>query len=347
MSRLPIPGSDKGTWGSILNDYLSHSLDSGGLLIPAALSTAGSELVTNKNQPSGYAGLDDLNNLSVTGRAIQVGPVAYPYVASLSSGGFNSSYVLLDKANTASDASVLYRDQGAIRAEVGLAGDNNIHLKTVTGAGGSEVFTDRLIVLATGEVQATDKLGIGTIPVTPLHVSSSTTGGARTVAKVENTNSVGSAAGSVIELAGATTDWLVGTDAGLNGNNNFFIEDTLAGYPPRLLIDGSGQVAIGSDSPGYKLDVRGDIAVNSVGSGLKIKEGANGTMGVSTLSAGTTTVATTAVTANSRILLTIQSPGGTVGSIYIASRITGVSFVVQSTSGSDSSTFMWLIVGPS
>jgi hypothetical protein len=253
----------------------------------------------------------------------------------------------LIKLNTASDASLLYRDQGAIRAELGLAGDDNIHIKTVTGASGSEVFTDRMIIQTTGEVEVVTQLGIGTIPVAPLHVTSVTTGGARTVAKVENTNSVGSAAGSVIELKGATTDWLVGTDAGLNGNNNFFIEDALAGYPPRVLIDANGQVAIGTDSPAYKLDVRGDIAVNTVGSGLKIKEGTNGKMGVATLSSGTATVITTAVTATSRILLTIQAPGGTVGSVYVFSRTAGVSFVVHSTSGSDSSVVMWLIIDPS
>ncbi len=29
-SRLPIPGSDLGTWGTILNDYLSQSLNADG-----------------------------------------------------------------------------------------------------------------------------------------------------------------------------------------------------------------------------------------------------------------------------------------------------------------------------
>lgn len=32
MSRLPQPGSDSGQWGAILNDYLSQSLDGGGVL---------------------------------------------------------------------------------------------------------------------------------------------------------------------------------------------------------------------------------------------------------------------------------------------------------------------------
>ncbi|MDQ5972080.1 MAG: hypothetical protein QG553_239 [Patescibacteria group bacterium] len=32
MARLPIPGSDKGTWGSVLNDFLSVELNSDGTL---------------------------------------------------------------------------------------------------------------------------------------------------------------------------------------------------------------------------------------------------------------------------------------------------------------------------
>ena len=38
MARLPQPGGDKGSWGEILNEYLSQSLDSGGLLKPDAIS---------------------------------------------------------------------------------------------------------------------------------------------------------------------------------------------------------------------------------------------------------------------------------------------------------------------
>jgi len=34
MSRLPIPGSDNGTWGTILNDYLSVALNSDGTVKP-------------------------------------------------------------------------------------------------------------------------------------------------------------------------------------------------------------------------------------------------------------------------------------------------------------------------
>ena len=40
MARLPIPGSDNGTWGNLLNDYLQVAHDSGGALKSDAVSTS-------------------------------------------------------------------------------------------------------------------------------------------------------------------------------------------------------------------------------------------------------------------------------------------------------------------
>ena len=56
--RLPIPGQDDDTWGDILNAFLEVSLNSDGTLNSSAASSAGTEMVVNKNQPSGYAGLN-------------------------------------------------------------------------------------------------------------------------------------------------------------------------------------------------------------------------------------------------------------------------------------------------
>lgn len=40
MSRLPVPGKDEGTWGEILNDYLSQSLTETGQLSADTVNTA-------------------------------------------------------------------------------------------------------------------------------------------------------------------------------------------------------------------------------------------------------------------------------------------------------------------
>lgn len=201
------------------------------------------------------AALDVNGNLDVPGRILQVGPAHYPYT-DLDGGGPNSAYAVVDKANTASDASLVLRDQGAIRAEAGLAGDNDLHLKTASGAAGAEVFADRLVLKNDGDSWFPGDLGVGTVPTERIHVSGDQAA-ARVIAKIENAHTGAGSSGVELELVGEGVDWGFGTDAGLNGGNNFFVQDNTAGYPPRMLIDGSGNMAIGTDSPTAKLDVAG------------------------------------------------------------------------------------------
>lgn len=89
-----------------------------------------------------------------------------------------------------------------------------------------------------------------------------------------------------------------------------------------------------------------DFALAVAGKTIKIKEGSNAKMGVATLSAGSVVVSTTAVTANSRILLTSQADGGTPGWLRVSARTAGTSFTITSSSGSDTSLVAWLIVEP-
>src|SRR6185369_4166045 len=59
----------------------------------------------------------------------------------------------------------------------------------------------------------------------------------------------------------------------------------------------------------------------------KYNEAANGNAGLATLVAGTVTIANTAITANSRILLTVQDVnGGIPGLLSITNKVAGVSF---------------------
>jgi len=80
--------------------------------------------------------------------------------------------------------------------------------------------------------------------------------------------------------------------------------------------------------------------------GLRVKEGTNRQMGTAVLSAGTATVNTTAVTANSRIFVTNQALCGTAGFLRISARTAGTSFTITSSSGTDTSTVAWLLVEP-
>lgn len=94
--------------------------------------------------------------------------------------------------------------------------------------------------------------------------------------------------------------------------------------------------------------VNGDLKLNTVGNGLYIKEGTDGTSGIVTLVAGVKVVSTTKVTATSRIYLTRQTVAGTVGtSVDVTARTAGTSFTITA-AGSilDTSTVAWLIVEP-
>ena len=66
MVRLPIPGSDDGTWGDILNAYLDISHNSDGTLKTSSVAAAGAEQTSNKAQPNGYASLDGSGNVPVS-----------------------------------------------------------------------------------------------------------------------------------------------------------------------------------------------------------------------------------------------------------------------------------------
>ena len=71
-------------------------------------------------------------------------------------------------------------------------------------------------------------------------------------------------------------------------------------------------------------------------------------MGTATLVAGTVTVATTKVTAASRIFLTEKGGGVNVAAVYEvkASRVVGTSFAIQSLNILDTQDVDWIIIEP-
>jgi hypothetical protein len=81
---------------------------------------------------------------------------------------------------------------------------------------------------------------------------------------------------------------------------------------------------------------------------LRIKEGANARMGSATLVTGAKVVATTAVTASSRILITVQSLGTVTApkAVSVTARTAGQDFTITSSDATDTSVVAWLIVEP-
>lgn len=90
----------------------------------------------------------------------------------------------------------------------------------------------------------------------------------------------------------------------------------------------------------------GSFSVTTAGQGLRVKEGSNAKQGTATLAAGTVTVANTSVTANSRIIVGMATPGGTVGAPFVSSVTAGTGFTIKSTSSTDTSTVAYEIFEP-
>lgn len=100
-------------------------------------------------------------------------------------------------------------------------------------------------------------------------------------------------------------------------------------------------------SPVFTGDVNastGNVLISTLGKGLQIKTGVNSRLGTAVLVGGTVTVANTSVTTNSRIFLTSQSDGGTVGFLRITAKTAATSFVITSSNPLDTSTVAWMIV---
>lgn len=113
--------------------------------------------------------------------------------------------------------------------------------------------------------------------------------------------------------------------------------------PPGVTLyrDGSDRLHAGNT-----FLTEGDTQVDVAGRGMIIKEGANARSGTLTLTGATpVVVANTTVTANTRIYLTANAPGGTPGHFWVSARSAGVSFSVTGTAG-DTSTLAYFMVEP-
>ena len=96
-----------------------------------------------------------------------------------------------------------------------------------------------------------------------------------------------------------------------------------------------------------KLQVSGNINLITAGNKIKIAAATSNTAttyasGLATLSSGTAIITTTAITANSYVIISGQSCSSC-GWTYVSAKIAGTSFTLTSTNGSDASTIYWEI----
>lgn len=124
---------------------------------------------------------------------------------------------------------------------------------------------------------------------------------------------------------------------------------TQIGLAIRNIASQSANLVEFQDSAGTAMifvDQAGNMQFKVAGKGIAIREGSNARMGVATLVGGTVTVTNTVPSASSRIFLSHATTGGVIGTLtYTISA--GVSFTINSSAATDTSTVNWLIIDPS
>ncbi len=108
-----------------------------------------------------------------------------------------------------------------------------------------------------------------------------------------------------------------------------------------------GKTAFGATgTPTDAVDITGNLNLTTAGNKIKIATGSNASVGTATLVAGTVTVSTTAVTSSSKIFISRNTTGGTLGHLSVpdASITNATSFVINSSDSGDTSTVNWFII---
>lgn len=143
-------------------------------------------------------------------------------------------------------------------------------------------------------------------------------------------------------LAAASEPFSLGVQYNIS-SGAFYLGASNSATPDGLLSNGAGTEL-------WRITYTGDFQGSVAGKGLQIKEGSNARMGVSVLNGGSpasVVVNNTSVTANTRIFLTGNADGGTVGFVRVSARTAATSFTITSSANGDTSTVAWLLVEPS
>ena len=113
----------------------------------------------------------------------------------------------------------------------------------------------------------------------------------------------------------------------------------------RMILTGSnGYLGIGVTAPAEILDISGNLSLRTAGNKLKVATGTNASIGTATLVAGTVTVSTTAALTASLIYVTVKTPGGTQGFLSAPTITNATSFVINSTSATETSVVNWWVI---
>lgn len=185
----------------------------------------------------------------------------------------------------------------------------------------------------------------------PLYINNSASGNALTVSP---TNATIAGAGS-LTVASNTSAFLVSDPSGGQWRVQNLLGSTIGSIGTSVdtaVVRWNGTTGSALQSSGVLIDVfnnvtvPGNLLLNTVGKGIQVKEGVTPTIakqGTAVLAGGTATVSNSGITAVSRIFLTVDTVGGTPGWLRVSAKNVGTSFVITSSSGTDTSTVAWFI----
>jgi hypothetical protein len=154
MARLPQPGGDAGTWGTLLNEFLAVEHDNDGTL-KAAGSLAGKQDTSAKGVANGYASLDSGAKIPLAQLATGTGTASTYLRGDRAWSAISKTDVGLANVDNTSDASkpVSTATQAALDAHVAATDPHSTASYAIMRGGGRRVFvqsTDPNLVPANG-----------------------------------------------------------------------------------------------------------------------------------------------------------------------------------------------------
>lgn len=331
--------------GTTSTNYGIQAIASGGTTTNFALftgSSAGGDGRVNINNATNSANhtvlLKSINNTVDVGLLILANnesqSTAYAYNGVRGSSGLGLAAQSGDVSIATSATSGNFDNNGQINFVVGAGAGLSVGAASFTPIGmidisGTHSNQYALAVRGTGYTVAGAVIVPSVSPVAGQNAAVFTTGGTL----------IEAGSGTHAVLAGALIDppSITGGSATVTNTASLYISNA-----PSATVTGTNNAIL--VAAGDTRLSNGNLFLGTAGNKINITTGSNASVGTSTLVGGTVTVSTTAVTASSKIFVTVGVAAGTQGNLSIGTVTAGTSFVINSTSGTETSQVNWWII---